>query len=311
MKPKPTFCLQLSAALAAWSICGSHQVQAAQMITSVGTNVMAIDLTTGAGTLVTPAGGVANMIGYDPIQQRLIYGYAVHDDWRLYSQSASLGPGGTLTGISPTVTLIDANLRDNGPWPAGSTSSIYDMGGAATFINGTYHFMPDKGGLEPNPVSVPILHSLSFDASGTPTTFTQTALGTNPNLDLGDFGDIAIYGGNLYGMSSVGLWKADLSNPGAAIVILRTPAELGIPAANPAQLEVDDQGFLWSDLNSLTTLTKLDPNTGLVVSTLTYGTPLTSEISDLAFVTVPEPSGMLLSGLGGAGVLLRRRRAIG
>jgi hypothetical protein len=244
-----------------------------------------------------------NALGFDQVNNRLIYGNNADNDWQVISTNVTFA--GSVSTVSTTNTQISTNIKTpfGATWPGGVANTNFDMSGGGTFYNGRYYFIPDDAtvGGSGSPAN---LLSVAIDASGTISDPKSQLLGQS----LGNFGDIALSGNTMYFVSDLGFGKVTLpttssSTVAAAVTFLSTTVTNG-------QLAFDSDGKLWNNRTANGSLAELNITNGSITQTKTLTGTIPAQFSDFAgYYVVPETSTSLLSLIGLTAITLRRRRS--
>lgn len=259
-----------------------------------------IDTDTGVSTLLA-SGTQPNLFAFDFDLSRVIHSNNLDNNYNLYSRAVTFS-GDVPTAMGGAVTLT-TDLRSiyGTQWPGGNPSSTaMDLTGAADYHDGTYYFIPDEQSGQDFD-AYPSIMTMTFNMDGSIDTIGQIDVG---NLtDFGNFGDIAIAGNALYGITSrLGLFTVDLTNPSAGYTTLNASMTAG-------QMAFDNSGRLWTNGTSsggttTSALRQLDVTTGSELSVLSlsgqYPSGSGAGWTDMATTTqpVPEPSAILLLVIG-------------
>ena len=157
------------------------------MFTINTTTGQCIQWVDGAGVYETLDDG--NHLAYDFAQGRILHSLNVDDDWRIFSRNVTLDAYNNVTGISDPPTTLIANLRAAyaGPpdlWPGGSSSTLYDLTGAACSPTGILYTIPDRQGTGSGN-SAPYLLWMTFTPGGAVNTVGRYKVGDTSGHCLG------------------------------------------------------------------------------------------------------------------------------
>lgn len=269
-----------------------------------------IDTDTGVSTLLA-SGTQPNLFAFDFNLGRVVHSSNLDNNYNLYSRAVTFS-GNVPTAVGGAVTLTtDIRSVYGTEWPGGNpASTAMDLTGAADYHNGTYYFIPDEQGGQDFD-AYPSIMTMTFNLDGSIDTIGQIDVG---NLtDFGNFGDIAITGSTLWGISSrLGLFTVDLTNSSGGYTTLNSSMTTG-------QMAFDHSGRLWTNGTSsggttTSALRQLDLVTGSELSVLSlsgqYPSGSGAGWTDMATTTqvVPEPNAILLFVVGLAVMCLLRPR---
>ena len=224
--------------------------------TSEGGGYFSINTDSGLVSQWALASESHNSLGYDPTYQRAVHSIHQDNNWSLFSRDVTLGLSNQVIDISETSTLITSDVRSvfGSEWPGGPSSITYDTTGGGAYYNGFYYIIPDIGGGGLG--SPPNVFGIELDEAGAIIAHNVIDLSSS----IGDFGDITFGNDRMYFLTN--------STEGAGqfgYVDLLAPAPhpvTWLSSNYKGQLGFDSLGRLWTNDQSSSTLTQLDPETG-------------------------------------------------